>query len=339
MKADGRSPADLVTGLASASREAADLQTRHKNLEQQLATAESRLSNADITRARTIARLQPLSEIAGTADRAALSAAVHRAQRARDLREESDRLVDEILKAGAGPELDVLLTEIENAEAPELAVRSSELEEELTELFEEIARLTGDRATAQAKFERLDDGPDAAVAAADAEQARAEMAVQAEAYVRKRAEAALLRWAIAHYRAEKQTPLLRRASDLFSVLTLGHYTNLLVDLEGDKARLAGLAQDQSVVAVDGMSEGTVDQLFLALRLAAVEDAVASGSKLPFLADDLFINYDDNRAAAGFQVLAELAKKTQVIFFTHHQHLLAVAQGALAPNQVSVCTLI
>jgi uncharacterized protein YhaN len=42
--------------------------------------------------------------------------------------------------------------------------------------------------------------------------------------------------------------------------------------------------------------------------------------MPFIADDLFINFDDKRAAAGFQVLNELAKKTQVLFFTHHQHL-------------------
>ena len=50
--------------------------------------------------------------------------------------------------------------------------------------------------------------------------------------------------------------------------------------------------------------------------------------MPFIADDLFINFDDKRAAAGFRVLGELAKKTQVLFFTHHEHLLEVAQDAL-----------
>jgi len=43
---------------------------------------------------------------------------------------------------------------------------------------------------------------------------------------------------------------------------------------------------------------------------------------------LFINFDDKRSAAGFRVLNELAKKTQVLFFTHHQHLLDVAHRAL-----------
>ena len=52
--------------------------------------------------------------------------------------------------------------------------------------------------------------------------------------------------------------------------------------------------------VSGMSEGTVDQLFLSLRLAAVEHVVAEGTKLAFLADDLFINYDDCTGWRGIQ---------------------------------------
>ena len=113
----------------------------------------------------------------------------------------------------------------------------------------------------------------------------------------------------------------------------------MVDHDDNTPKLAGVRSDgATVVPVDGMSEGTVDQLFLALRVAAVEDALAQGAKLPFLADDLFINFDDERAAAGFKVLAELARKTQVLFFTHHAHLAEVADRALHPAKVSVCGL-
>ena len=76
------------------------------------------------------------------------------------------------------------------------------------------------------------------------------------------------------------------------------------------------------------STGSADQLYLALRVAAVEDSLDHGTPLPFIADDLFINFDDDRAAAGFKVLGDLAKRTQVIFFTHHQHLMAVAESAI-----------
>jgi uncharacterized protein YhaN len=56
--------------------------------------------------------------------------------------------------------------------------------------------------------------------------------------------------------------------------------------------------------------------------------------LPFIADDLFINYDDQRSAAGFKVLANLAEKTQVLFFTHHEHLTRIAADAIeAPSPI------
>ncbi len=335
---DAASPGELLAALAGATREAAAARDRHAALADQLAAAKHRLAEAGMAHARALARLRPLSEAAGIEDRGELAVAVRRADRARTLRHELDRLTAEIVMAGAGPTLEVLLTQSEDDEAATLTLRIRVLQETQGGLSEEIARLTGERATVEAAAALLDDGPNAAIAASDAEQARSEMAVQAEAYVRKRAEVALLRWTIARYRAEKQTPLLRRASALFSRLTLGRYAALLVDLEGDKARLAGLDRGQAVVPVEGMSEGTVDQLFLALRLAAVEATVAAGARLPFLADDLFINYDDERARAGFQVLAELAQRTQVLFFTHHQHLVSVAEAALAPFVVSRCEL-
>lgn len=133
------------------------------------------------------------------------------------------------------------------------------------------------------------------------------------------------------------TGTVAKAASLIAIV-IGGYTTLLVDPDSSAARLSALTLDSTVVPVGGMSEGTVDQLFLSLRLAAVEDVVAAGIKLPFLADDLFINYDDARAGAGFKVLAELAKTTQVLFFTHHQHLLPIARDAVAPGVVSECAM-
>ena len=73
-----------------------------------------------------------------------------------------------------------------------------------------------------------------------------------------------------------------------------------------------------------MSEGTRDQLFLALRIAALELQLGSRTALPFVADDLFINFDDARAKAGLS-LRDLSTRTQVLFLTHHDHLLPLVR--------------
>ena len=81
----------------------------------------------------------------------------------------------------------------------------------------------------------------------------------------------------------------------------------------------------------------MDQLYLALRLASVDEYLTRNHPLPFVADDLFVNFDDTRAAAGFRVLAELGHKTQVLFFTHHRHLIDIACSTLG-HAVNVIAL-
>ena len=86
-----------------------------------------------------------------------------------------------------------------------------------------------------------------------------------------------------------------------------------------------------------MSTGTADQLYLALRVASVEDYLNRADTLPFVADDLFVNFDDARSAAGLKVMSQVAAKTQVLFFTHHQHLVEMARQELG-STISVTTL-
>jgi len=86
-----------------------------------------------------------------------------------------------------------------------------------------------------------------------------------------------------------------------------------------------------------MSDGTRDQLYLALRLAALEMHLEQALPLPFIADDLFINYDDARSKAGFEALKALSEQTQVIFLSHHDHLIPTVQAVFG-GQVNVVFL-
>jgi uncharacterized protein YhaN len=193
-------------------------------------------------------------------------------------------------------------------------------------------------AEARRAFEDIGGSDRAARAAADRQSARSELQQIAEDYVSVRTGVVLLQWTVEHYRREKQAPLLKRSGVLFAKLTGGSFKELKIEFgEQDKMHLAGVRSDDTIVPVSGMSDGTADQLYLALKVAAVEDSLSHGIPLPFVADDLFINFDGPRAVAGFEVLAELARKTQVLFFTHHEHLVQIARQAIGEN-VPVITL-
>lgn len=332
-------PAALLAQMIAAVGVAQVQQQARLGLEKQLNTAEMKKSAAQAKIEATNSALAPILAAAGAPDTEAFRLIQERAQ-ARDKFEADLAKIDkDILTAEPGKKLEPLLAEVEGMEMEQLVQELDKTEVDLTDLDMNIESVAAQYATSKADFDKLNDRPDAIQAASDQVQALAEMEAQAEAYVGLRAEVAILRYAIERYRKEKQGPLLRRASELFSKLTLGRYAQLLVDPNAQKPRLCGVrAATEEVVGIEGMSEGTVDQLYLSLRLAAVENIVAGGLKMPFLADDLFINYDDDRSKAGFQALGELARHTQVIFFTHHEHLLGVAQAALTPAKAHVCRL-
>ncbi len=60
--------------------------------------------------------------------------------------------------------------------------------------------------------------------------------------------------------------------------------------------------------------------------------------MPFIVDDILVNFDDQRVAATLGTLAELSKKTQVLFFTHHERLVELAQGVADHEQVGILSL-
>jgi uncharacterized protein YhaN len=268
-----------------------------------------------------------------------LRAAIGRSDRLSSLRRDLDLASKALAEDGDGMALDDLVIECAQVDLDHVAAREQRVGEELKRLRERLMKAREVQADARREFEAIGGGDRAARAAADRQAAFSEMTDVVEDYVSVRSAVLLLQWAVERYRREKQAPLLKRAGELFSVLTGASFVDLQLEFdEHDKMHLAGARGNGRTVRVSGLSTGTADQLYLALRIAAVEDFLDHGTALPFVADDLFINFDDDRAAAGFEVLSELARKTQVLFFTHHQHLLNVANKAIG-TQVPTIVLV
>jgi hypothetical protein len=124
--------------------------------------------------------------------------------------------------------------------------------------------------------------------------------------------------------AQRAAPLLARASGLFQELTAGEYVKLALAREAGGAIL--IAEHRSGIdrTSHELSAGTLDQIWLALRLAAVEDA-AETTPLPLLLDDVLVHFDDPRSAATLRTLARLSERVQVVLFTHHDHVLHLAR--------------
>lgn len=156
-------------------------------------------------------------------------------------------------------------------------------------------------------------------ATAERESAAAQMQSAVERYVELTVARDLITKAIDRIRSEQQNPLVSRAGDLFSFTTRGEFAGIDTDID-DKGLpvVVGRRQSGAAVSVAAMSDGTRDQLFLAFRLASLENYAASTEPLPFVADDILVHFDDERSAATLDLLARFSETNQVLLFTHHK---------------------
>ena len=324
------SPQDMALTLAGRLKTARQDEAEHHRLQQQQARDRQALEAARQQQIQVDALLQPLRVAASIDDLAQLGPAITRSEERRQIEHEIQRIETALREAGDGQPLESLRTEAASIEPDQLQVELNRLGTEAGQIVEDISRLGARHGQLKAAFDALNGSDAAARAAARQQEAAAGMAEAAERYLRLKTAARLLQWSMERFRQTRQGPMLARASEIFQALTLGSFSRLLVDADShDSPRLMSIRADGGrPVEVSGLSEGTRDQLYLALRLAALDQQASQGNRMPLIADDLFINFDDRRTEAGLQVLGDVSRRMQVILLTHHDHLVPLARQVL-----------
>lgn len=174
---------------------------------------------------------------------------------------------------------------------------------------------------------------------AEREAAAAEMHLALERHLELSLASEMIRKAMAKIRAEQQSPLIAKAGQYFASMTMGEFRGVDADVDdnGNPVVVGCRANDERVM-VDQMSDGTRDQLFLAFRLASIENYAAAAEPLPFIADDILVHFDDDRSAATLEILAEVGQQQQILLFTHHQAVRDRAASLAASGRAQIIEL-
>jgi uncharacterized protein YhaN len=278
-------------------------------------------------------RLRRMCEAAGVARIEDLPQAEALSQERREARRALEACETALAQHAAGDDLDDFAARAQEEDPDTLLSRVEEQQRALAELASQRDSLQEQLGVLNS---RLDGRPDAAEARSQVEQIIAEVRRLALEYTRLRLADGLLNEAIERYRQEHQSPVLDRASALFARLTCGSFSRLdIATSESGGLDLAGIRQGDQRVGIPGLSDGSRDQLYLALRLASLEDYLTSRPPIPLILDDILIQFDDDRSTAALEILGELSERTQILFFTHHRRLVDLAQRSLAKDVVFV----
>ncbi len=305
------------------------LEVQHKEIKQEI-------ENSDITIKNAIEQLAILRAQAKVETDKDLVTASEKSRNIRDLQINLERLEQELNRNGDGLSIENLEKEYEESVIDAIESELEIISNDLKELQKNRDDLRDHRQTLQNEINSKDGSAIAANASEEAEQYLSSIAANAEKYLRLQIAALILEQQIENYRKSNQAPVLARAGGLFSKLTLGSYAGLRDELDDSgKPILMGVHPDDKEVAVDSMSDGSRDQLYLALRLATLEQHLSKVEPMPFVVDDILIGFDDKRTRVCLEVLAELALSTQVLVFTHHRRVIELAEPIDAKAKVLI----
>lgn len=274
-----------------------------------------------------------LGDEGGITDEEMLGAAADRALRIAALSEEIDACDALLTAQGGGRSIADLEVDGSGRDLADVNVEIGVCKESSAALLEQETDATDvERDLAQSLAAM--DGSDTAAAEAELAQIALAQAVEAgERYTRVVLARLIADEAIRQYGETHQDPLLKRASRYFELLTEGRCRKVGVDDDPKRGPyLSAIYASGEGRLMSELSDGTRDQLYFALRLAAIEEAFVQNGPMPVVLDDVLVNFDDDRARSALRCLATLAATSQVLLFTHHHHILSLAEDTLSPEE-------
>lgn len=125
------------------------------------------------------------------------------------------------------------------------------------------------------------------------------------------------------FKQDKLPKVLLTAGTYLQRLTVGEYQTILFN-ETDGFLIE--RNDYVKFQPKELSQATAEQVYVALRFALATTVGEQSHRYPIIIDDSFVNFDESRVKQTLELLQEISKEYQILFFTCHTHLLTQFQA-------------
>ncbi len=315
--------ADALAGRLKAARLAED---RRADLRRRLDEARQARATLAAPLAALARRKAEMTALFGVKTLAEVAAALHRVEQRARLRERLSQAEAALGDAVREPDAARAETALAAVDVESLDLEAAELDSRLPDLdarrLDQFAALTRAR-DALAGIQGDDD-------VARLEERRRTLLLEIEDRARHhlhlRLGVAAARRALTLYRERHRSAMLARAGEAFTTISRGAYDGLGTQPGVAGERLVAREAGGGSKTVDALSKGTRFQLYLALRVAGYHEIAGRADPVPFVADDIMETFDDDRAEEAMRLFADMATVGQVIYMTHHRHLVETARA-------------
>jgi len=313
---------------------------RRRDLDEDIARAETAIRQAEAERNRIDERAVEIALAWDAESRpdgfSAIAAGIRAAETAADLRqriETSERALLSALEIDTLDEAEAMLAgETDGDLETRLALLAPELKQAAETRDAAIRRLS----LAEKALGDVSGDSDAARLTQDRRLLIEEIRNEAEVGLQRRVGLLLTERSLGRYRDHHRGAMLAATEAAFVDLTGSSYSALSAQRDSNRETLiVHRASDGRSLRADEetMSKGTRFQLYFALRLAGYQQMAEAGTILPFICDDIFETFDEDRTAAACRLMHKIGHLGQALYFTHHAHVAEIAERECQGVQV------
>lgn len=332
---------ETIEGMESALWQLLDqarrAKTQSEQLSEQMESNKSELESARTNATQAERRLGDLLKAAHLDSQDDLEPLLANLEQRQRIQTALDNSLETLSGLARGQDVEEFVTRVQAEDPDELSRRKSAKENDRALQKSQLGTILNQLANLKIQKENLEKAGDKSAGLnQEAEALAASLRKDAARYLRLKLATHFLENQIENFRQQNQGPLLEASGEIFKQITLGAFAGLAADYsEDDVPVIIGRRSDGSQVPIEGLSEGSRDQLFLALRLAALKRHLADREPMPLILDDLLITFDDERSRAILPQLSDLAQQAQVFLFTHHKHLVDLCATTLSEDQFTL----
>ena len=126
------------------------------------------------------------------------------------------------------------------------------------------------------------------------------------------------------YRDENQPAVIRDTGFYMDIITDSKYPRIYSE-ENKINDIMIKSQDKIISPESGYSRGTIDQIYMAFRLAIAKSLDSKDEKFPMFLDEAFINWDEQRFEQGLKIINSISTERQIFIFTCHKWIAEIVK--------------
>jgi uncharacterized protein YhaN len=314
------SPVDQVEHWSRLEREAAEAVAERKSLSSEIDDCRIRQEVEERNAEEAGQQISALLEKAGVMDEEAFRNLALRHGQLRDVLEQRKALTKGLISGLRFSDEESMCRAMGEQDWEANGNTAARLQSELHRMRKEAEESANQSGGLTKEIEALEAQEESEKLLAVREQLLVRLNESAVEWVRMKMASVILKDTIQVYEREKQPAVLEKSSKIFGQMTGGAFKKVLMPFDEDGLKVE--RDDGTLTSENHLSRGTLEQLYLALRLAHLEVYHGSDGANPVVLDDILVNFDPGRARRTAEELVRFSEETgiQILFFTCHPHM-------------------